>query len=93
MSRRYWYFYTGTGLETDPANYATVPGSPVGSCAGGKALCTIYALPNQINPAIPKATEIGSGGTLTAYIVQAKLISSSYPTGGQRPYVYTFPTQ
>ena len=86
---RYWYFYTGVGNETDPSSYTLVTGNPLNACLGGRSLCAIYALANLITPSIPIATEIGSGGTLTAYIVQAKLISSTYPSNGQKPYVYT----
>ena len=84
MSRRYWYYYQGSGSETDPTSYIPLP---YFECAGsGQSLCAVYAIPSSINPSYPNASELN--GTLKLYIVTARLISSYYPVYPEKPYVY-----
>lgn len=88
-TKRYWYFYTGSGSDTNPINYIRLNLDPSTACNGGPTSCAIYACPNAINPTIPAATELTGSGILANYLIFAKLTASFYPFFPQKPYVYT----
>lgn len=84
MSRRYWYFYQGTGDESNPYNYRKMIffGCPV----SGQFICAIYCKPNDLDSNIPQASELA--GNIQIYITSARLISNYYPVDPQKPFVY-----
>ena len=85
MSRRYWYFYSGTGSESDPSRYSLLAAGP-GVCSSGQAVCAIYAHPNDLDPNKPQAGELS--GTIQTYITAARVISDAYPVVPQKAFVY-----
>jgi hypothetical protein len=86
---RYWYFYDGTGDDTDPVNYLRRPSGPSSLCpTGGKTSCAIYSEPNSIDPTKPTALSTN----LLAYLVQSKNLSSPQPSFPAKPYVYSRPS-
>ena len=85
MSRRYWYFYSGTGSESDPSKYFRLAAGPC-ICSSGQEVCAIYALPNDIDPDRPNGGELS--GAIQIYITAARIISSYYPVEPQKPFVY-----
>lgn len=88
MCERKWYFYKGTGSETDPNNYICVPGlDPQSVCFGGPRVCAVLGCINPINPSIP----IPFSPNIQSYIVIAKAIQTCFPLPPDTPYVCTMP--
>lgn len=85
-TKRYWYYYDGSGDQRDPYNYMRLNIDP-SICPGGTDKCAVYACPNPVNPNIPQTFS----ENLLAYCIIARTIGTHYPLFPNKPFVYTKP--